>query len=101
MIIVSEKPKNNPSKSISKRKPAASSQEKTGQQASQRVGWLSMRTAMFVMGILSVGMAILTAYQAIPIKGVLGGILWGVAFGGSLWLIFFGWLWINKLFRRN
>ena len=62
--------------------------------------WLSMRSAVIVMVFASLGMAVLTAAQVIPSKGVLEGILWGLLFGGLIWAIFFGNLLFNRLFRR-
>ncbi len=61
--------------------------------------WISMRTGLIVLAIVSIGMSILTAYQAIPVKGVWEGILWGLFFGGAIWLIFLGYLLFNRLVR--
>jgi hypothetical protein len=58
--------------------------------------WLSMKTGLIIIGIVSVGMAILTAIQVIPSQGVLQGILKGILFGGLIWAIFWGYY----LFRR-
>lgn len=59
-----------------------------------------MRTGMIIVAIASIVMAVLTAWQAIPIKGTLNGILWGVFYGGLIWVIFFGNILINRLLRR-
>ncbi len=102
---MSKNSKNKPSKNIAKQKPpanaTANSQINTDQQSSPSAAWLSMRTGLIVMGVVSLGMAVMTAWQAIPIKGVLEGTIWGVGFGASLWLIFFAGLLINKFLRRN
>jgi len=63
--------------------------------------WISMRSGMILVAIASVAMAVLTAWQAIPQLGWLEGSLWGLLFGGLIWVIFFGNLWINKLLRRR
>jgi uncharacterized membrane-anchored protein len=63
--------------------------------------WMSMRTGMILMGIVSLGMAALTAYNAIPSVGIWEGILWGLVFGGSLWLIFLIALLFHRLMRRG
>jgi sterol desaturase/sphingolipid hydroxylase (fatty acid hydroxylase superfamily) len=63
--------------------------------------WISMRTALILMAIVSLGMAVLTAYNTIPSVGVWEGILWGLAFGGSLWLIFLVALLFHRFMRRG
>lgn len=63
--------------------------------------WISMRKGLIVIAITSIGMAILTAWQAIPSKGWLEGILWGLLFGALIWAVFFGNIFINKLLRRK
>jgi hypothetical protein len=62
--------------------------------------WLSMRGGLIVMAITSLGLAILIAYQTIPSVGWLEGILWGLLFGGMIWVIFFGNLWITRRLRK-
>jgi hypothetical protein len=63
--------------------------------------WISMRKGMIIIAITSVVMAVLTAWQAVPARGWLEGILWGLLFGGMIWAIFFGNILINKLLRRR
>lgn len=62
--------------------------------------WVSMRSGMIIMAITSVALAVLVASQAIPSTGWLEGILWGVLFGGMIWAIFFGNLWITRKLRK-
>lgn len=62
--------------------------------------WISMRVGIIVISITSVAMAVLTAYQAIPLKGVVDGILYGVFFGVMIWIIFFGFILINRFLRK-
>ena len=62
--------------------------------------WIPMRTGLIIIAITSVGMAILTAWQVIPSKGWLEGILWGLLFGALIWAIFFGNILINRFLRR-
>lgn len=59
-----------------------------------------MRRGLIIMTITSIAMAVLTAWQVIPSKGWLEGILWGLLFGGMVWAIFFGNILINKFLRR-
>jgi hypothetical protein len=50
--------------------------------------------------ITSIAMAVLTAIQVIPVKGWLEGIFWGLLFGGLIWLIFYGLIFVNRLLKR-
>ena len=63
--------------------------------------WISMRKGLIIIAITSVAMAVLTAWQVIPSRGWLEGILWGLLFGALIWAIFFGNIFINKLLRRK
>jgi hypothetical protein len=81
--------------------------KKTGNKTSKRKQevysggpWLSMRTGVITIAITSIFMAVLTAWQAIPARGVLEGILLGLLFGGMIWAIFFGFLLLNRFLRR-
>ncbi len=62
--------------------------------------WIPMRNGMIIVGMASLGMAILTAWEVIPVRGWLEGILWGLLFGALIWVIFFGMYWFNRLIRR-
>ena len=62
--------------------------------------WISMRKGLIVIAITSIGMAVLTAWQVIPARGWLEGILWGLLFGALIWAVFFGNIFINKLLRK-
>lgn len=59
-----------------------------------------MRTGIIIISIASIGMAVLTAIQAIAVKGWVEGILWGIGFGAFIWALFFGMVFINRLLRR-
>jgi hypothetical protein len=63
--------------------------------------WISMRTGLIINGIASVAMAVLTAWQVIPSRGWVEGILWGLLFGALIWAIFFGNILINRLLRKR
>lgn len=58
--------------------------------------WISMKAGIIVITIVSLAMAVLTAWQVVPIKGLGEGILYGLFFGGLIWVIFLGFV----LFRR-
>ena len=62
--------------------------------------WISMRSGVKIIAITSLGMTVLTAWQAIPSKGWLEGILWGLLFGALIWAVFFGNILINRFLRR-
>ena len=51
---------------------------------------ISKRTALIIVAIISAAIAVLTAWQLIPSKGWLGGILWGLLYGALVWAMFFG-----------
>lgn len=63
--------------------------------------WISLRNGSIVIAIASLLMAVLTAWQVIPSKGWLEGILWGIFFGVLIWLIFFGNILVNRLLRKR
>ncbi|HSK86965.1 MAG TPA: hypothetical protein VK880_01310 [Anaerolineales bacterium] len=62
--------------------------------------WIPMRSGLIIMAITSVAMAVLTAWQVIPLKGWVEGILWGLLFGALIWAIFFGNILINRFLRK-
>ena len=62
--------------------------------------WVSLRGGMIIMAIVSLALAVLIAWQVIPYNGWLKGIFWGLLFGGMIWAIFFGNLWITKKLRK-
>ena len=62
--------------------------------------WISMNSGMKIIAFTSIGLAVLTAWQVIPSKGWLEGILWGILFGGFIWLIFFGNILLNRFLRK-
>ncbi len=83
------------------------SKDKTNQAKSEKKAspaaqpWISMRSGIRVIAIASLGMAILTAWEVIPQKGWLEGILWGLLFGALIWVIFFGMYLFNRLLIRR
>jgi len=62
--------------------------------------WISMRRGLIIITITSIAMAVLTAWEVIPIKGWMEGILWGLLFGALIWVIFFGMIFFNRFIRR-
>ncbi len=62
--------------------------------------WISKQSGAVIIMFTSIGMAVLTAIQVVPIKGWLEGIMWGLLFGALIWAIFFGMIFINQLLKR-
>lgn len=62
--------------------------------------WISMRSGVKIIVFTSIAMAALTAWQVIPSKGWLEGILWGLLFGALIWAIFFGNILLNRFLRK-
>lgn len=72
--------------------------QKEGKQTVQP--WISMRSGLIIMAITSVALAVLTAWQVIPSRGWVEGILWGLLFGALIWAIFFGNILINRFLKK-
>jgi hypothetical protein len=70
------------------------------QEKSLNQPWIPMRKGLIIIAITSVAMAVLTAWQVIPSRGWVEGILWGLLFGALIWAIFFGNILINRFLRR-
>lgn len=89
--------KKNPKNEI-KEKPAAKA-EAAPSKVSLSDPWISMRTGLIWVGIASLGMAILTAWEVVPVRGLVEGILWGLLFGGLIWVIFWGFYFLRRFLR--
>lgn len=63
--------------------------------------WLSMRTGLIIMTILSLGFAGFVAWNYYESAGIFKAILIGLMFGGILWAIFVGNLYFNRFLRRK
>ena len=83
-----------------KKKPQAGEQSKSTQVLPSEP-WISMRSGSIIITFTSIGMAVLTAIQVIPVKGWLEGILWGLLYGGMIWVIFFGLIYVNRFLKRK
>ncbi|HVN52705.1 MAG TPA: hypothetical protein VMT46_00140 [Anaerolineaceae bacterium] len=89
--------KKNPKKEVNE-KPAAKD-EVSSSKKSLNDPWISMRTGLIWVGIASLGMAILTAWEVVPERGLVEGILWGLLFGGIIWVIFWGFYFLRRFLR--
>lgn len=63
--------------------------------------WIPMRTGLIIVTVISIGMAILTAWMTVPAIGWVEGVLWGLGFGGAVWLVFVGFFFFNRFVRRG
>jgi predicted cobalt transporter CbtA len=76
-------------------------QEKNSEEIFERKPWIEKAKGMRVIIIAGLALAVLVAYQIIQGSGNWGqGILWGLIFGGSVFLVYFGMMafhkWVNK-----
>ncbi len=62
--------------------------------------WISMKSGRRIVWMVSLMMAVLVAFEVIPQRGPLEGVLWGLLFGGMILLIFEGYYRLNRLLRR-
>ncbi len=62
--------------------------------------WIPMKAGRRIIWAVSIALAIFIAWQVTPVKGLAQGILWGLIFGGMIWLIFEGYYHLSRLLRR-
>ncbi len=63
--------------------------------------WVSMRSGLIAVTLVSIGMLVLTAYTTIPALGWLEGSLWAIGFGAGVWLAFVLFFYFNRWLRRK
>ncbi len=63
--------------------------------------WLSMRSSLIIIGVLGIALAGWIAWQASAVKPLGESLLWGAAFGGSIWVIFLGAYLFNRWARPH
>jgi hypothetical protein len=51
--------------------------------------WLSQRTGVVAMGVLSLALAAFMTWQLIPSEGTVRALLWGFGFAAAIWGVFF------------
>lgn len=82
----------------SKNKKTKTNQKDTVNLDELRKPWIKKGTGLIVITIVSIALAVLTAAQIVMGSGDWGkAILWGVVFGGMVWLVFFGMSWFQGL----
>jgi hypothetical protein len=63
--------------------------------------WLSQSTGLRTMAVVSLMLAAFMAWQLQESEGLGRAILWGLGFGGAIWLVFLGSLAFNRWLRRR
>ena len=61
--------------------------------------WISMPAGLRIITLVSIGMAVFTAYTTIPAIGWFEGLLWSLGFGIAIWLVFIGFYYFNRFVR--
>lgn len=68
----------------------------------QRKPWISWNTGLITMTIVSISLALWVGWQVVAAEQNIGkGVLWGLIFGGSTWLVFFAMNYFHSLFGRK
>jgi len=80
---------------------AQQEQEAREFQAELSKSWLSMRTGIIIMAIVSIAFAGFVAWNYVESAGLFKAILIGLMFAGILWAIFIGNYYFNRFLRRK
>lgn len=65
----------------------------------QRKPWIAWKTGLKAMTIVSISLALWVGWQVVATEGNIGkGVLWGLIFGVSTWLVFVGMNYFHSLF---
>jgi len=62
--------------------------------------WLPTRSGLMAVGVASILLAIWITIQATKVSSLGESLLWGLGFGGSIWLVF-GLVYFVNRFLRN
>jgi hypothetical protein len=76
-----------------RKRQTAQQRAKTKQQSQEEVPnlnepWLSKRTGLIIMAVLSLGIAAFMAWNLEPSEGLFRAVLWGLGFAAAIWGIF-------------
>ncbi len=94
--------KNSKGAALSKKNKVVKDPQTSNGNQSLRQPWISRSTGFTAITVVSVAMAVWTAWQTVSGGGTLwNGILWGLIFGVSIWLVFFGMNYFHSLFNRT
>ena len=86
-------------KKAKKQSQKAKSDKNSWSKARPEDPWISMRTGVGLMTLLSLGMSVLTMMQTVPALGWVEGVLWGLGFGVAIWLVFVGFYFFTRWMR--
>lgn len=64
-----------------------------------REPWISSRTGLWVIGGLSLAMAIFTGITVYPVQGMTSALVWGLGSAVGLWVFFGGAYLFNRILR--
>ena len=65
----------------------------------KRKPWIPWNTGIKAMTVVSIALALWVGWQVIATEDNIGkGVFWGLIFGGSIWLVFFGMNFFHSLF---
>jgi hypothetical protein len=70
-------------------------------QPSKTGAWLPTRGGLMAVGVASVLLTIWITFQATKVSSLGESLLWGLGFGGSIWLIFGLVFFVNKFLRNR
>ena len=85
---------------MNKKNKAVKKSSKNNGDQSLRQPWLSRSTGFTAITVVSVGMMVWSAWQTVSGGGSLWiGILRGLIFGASIWLVFFGMNYFHRHFN--
>ena len=62
--------------------------------------WISKRTGIIVVAVISVILMVFMGYTLIPALGLVEGALWTLGFVASIWIVFGGFYAFNKFVRK-
>ncbi|MCB9135008.1 MAG: hypothetical protein H6636_06255 [Anaerolineales bacterium] len=68
---------------------------------SKNEGWLPTRTGLVAVAVVSIFLAVMVTFQATKVSGFGESLLYGLGFGGSIWLIFGLVFFVNKILRKR
>jgi hypothetical protein len=80
----------------------AKTKRKDDQTVQRRQPWLAKSTGYTAITVISIGLAVWVAWQSILGGSTFwSGALLGLAFGASIWLVFFGMNYFHGLFNKT
>lgn len=80
-------------------KDSEESAKKAGDERPVTEPWLSKRTGLIVMALISLGLAVMVGWQVYPALGLGEALLWAAGFGVSVWVVFVAFYFFNTWIR--